>query len=707
MNISRREFFKSLLALAGTPLYRKLLAGGGIGALLTALTPTPARAVGPISPYSPFGFDWGVRFRQTANFVDQVAEEAEGDDYNLGTAYGAGHYAGFPNQGFTALTDLSAANFTVGTLGLPLDPRNAGSVRNANNGTQSAFQMDLSDSGAADPDGTRTFAIIVALGQAGTSAPNTANFTELVDGATAGGIVLATRDGNPTSNELGRFGGSGFGGAAQTGLPLVTPLSGNLLGWPNSIKPEVYTFASDLLTIRLGPGTPPGSRSGDSCISYIRVRRVHPSLLSNTAIGYAAKAQWETQMRRVGYHFRYYANSDRNFHLKAAQITAEPTLLEKYNLSAIFLGGASPAYYDALKVWCQIYAYTGDPAARAMCDSAFTVAVPYLNQFFEGPAPNGREGEVITLNLFTTGMRMYHDLLVEENGSENATSLLAKSTAIDLRRRCGYSDDAEMVPGHPNRAVLFNANASGLRESSYPLTAHIDAELLGHPPSIYLTDYRDILFNLINHICVTKDFIGLGGTYPGQYNIQPFQLANGLVGLIRYAEHTGDMSVLGPIRSAIDFLWDYCWVPNMPGGLATDTAFGYHLHKSSGGGAALPFNFPADAEAGISAHWLNLLIVQPWGWYYHHTGDTTIRDQAIAIFSGGVVPTSPNSTSVSATYDGGPVGKTFNQNYVKSFEFVEWMDMALASASGAKTLGLGAGKTLSIKAGKSLSIKAE
>jgi hypothetical protein len=126
------------------------------------------------------------------------------------------------------------------------------------------------------------------------------------------------------------------------------------------------------------------------------------------------------------------------------------------------------------------------------------------------------------------------------------------------------------------------------------------------------------------------------------YN-KPFMV--GLVNdaMIKYsATYSADRRIPGAVQRSVDYMWAKDWNP-------TARAFIY-----------LDGPCPGYDERQVPAPDLNNIIVTGFGWVYQQTKQITFRDQAEAIFGGGV----------SQAWLAG--SKQFNENYTTSFHYLRY-----------------------------------
>jgi hypothetical protein len=278
-------------------------------------------------------------------------------------------------------------------------------------------------------------------------------------------------------------------------------------------------------------------------------------------------------------------------------------------------------YYDAIRVFLEAEAYTGDSKWGACADKA---KVAYRDTYV---LPNN--GAVPGYWNFTTGLTM--DAITNgDTVSEDAVNALAMHAA--------YSAD-----GTP---LEWIKGCGTSREVAYALRAHINAEKLGADPRPYTTELVDVALGHIDQWFISKTYRCPADCDPaeaaGTYYIQPFMVGLTTEALIMWEEKTGDPRVQPAIEVALEWLWTHAWVPENKG-------FWYDNWVANPDDP-----FPATGGAPD----LNQLIAPAYAWLYRRTCDPAWLERADQIFQGGVE---------GAWLDG---SKQFNQNYCWSFEFV-------------------------------------
>ena len=290
-------------------------------------------------------------------------------------------------------------------------------------------------------------------------------------------------------------------------------------------------------------------------------------------------------------------------------------------------------YYDAMAVYLQFYQHTGDAKWWSCAQAAKA-------QFRDNYVLRSDvHGQVPGYWNFTTGLVMDYQI----NGDETS-----KFAAILLSQNASYASDSAPLE--------WSASPALSREVAYAIRSYLNTEKLGVPRRARLADLVNQAFSHIDQWFISKSYRTPEDTEPanlrGQYYIQPFMVGLTLDSLIMYYDATSDPQerarVVSNVQISLDWLWANSWV-------AADRAFWYENEVPD---ASVPFFEKRGAPD------LNLLIAPAYAWLYKITGNTTYRDRGDQVFSGGVQ---------GAWLDG---IKQFNQNYVKSFDYVKWRQEA-------------------------------
>jgi hypothetical protein len=311
----------------------------------------------------------------------------------------------------------------------------------------------------------------------------------------------------------------------------------------------------------------------------------------------AVKALWESQMTTEG--ARHCAN------LAAAKNGPLDQALDA-------------TYYDMARVMYQIADYTKDPKWLACAaDAVFVYRDRYV---MTAVGYGGAVGAVPGHWNFTKGLRMDFERRRDKK-SKQAVILLSMNAA-------GAS-----VPLGPSFAPTF----ASIREVSYYVHAHIDAEALEAARRPWHTESVARLFQYLDQYVDPAQW--------GERQVAPFMA--GLLGeaLIREWDITKDARTVPALKKLADFLWNDAWIE------ASQSM--RYLQNPAVGAAGGP-------RSTIGSPDLNLLIAPMYAWLWAQTRDVKYRDQADALFAGGV----------RRAHLGG--AKQFNQNYRWSFDHVKW-----------------------------------
>ncbi len=239
--------------------------------------------------------------------------------------------------------------------------------------------------------------------------------------------------------------------------------------------------------------------------------------------------------------------------------------------------------------------------------------------------------------IFTHGLRLDY---------QRTGSIKSKDAAQNISLNAPWARDSSCCPAP---AGYNMAGQEYSRELTYALNSYLDTEAMGFPKRKNKDLYLSYAIGHIDQWFVTR------ANPTGPYYIQPFMVGLTMRTLIQaYDEtpaalRTADMlKIPDKIKIAIDTLWNEAWLP-------LSRAFFYATYDKT----------PAPD--------LNLMIAHAYAWYYLQTGNVLYRDRGDQIFSGGVV----------GSYLAG--GKQFNQNYIYSFDYVKWRELADSIYSGGGT----------------------
>lgn len=297
------------------------------------------------------------------------------------------------------------------------------------------------------------------------------------------------------------------------------------------------------------------------------------------------------------------------------------------------------SYYDAINTFYNIKDYTG---AAAWVTTGAPKAYAALVTYYMIPG-----GYVVPGYWnFTTGLaKMW---LVDANAT-------AQNDVVQLSTLASYAREV------PNTLTeLRDPNLS--RENAYAMIAHINAELCGEARRSRLTTLLDNALNYhIEGWCVdlTADYF------------RPFMGALTAWALIQYYEEIDeDSRILPALITMADYMHDTCW----------DAAENSWNYTDRDVGSTDPMDLDPQPD-------LNLLIVPYLGWLYSKTFDTKWKTRGDLAFDGGVAIYDSGGFHQGGAYLGGMTaagisGKQFNQSYMWSHRYLEWLAIGDAGASG-------------------------
>lgn len=287
------------------------------------------------------------------------------------------------------------------------------------------------------------------------------------------------------------------------------------------------------------------------------------------------------------------------------------------NLS--FDGKLASTYYDAQWVYYRIYKYTGD---RKWFDCAQAAEAIYRDQYV---VPSN--GNVPGYWNFTKGL--LEDYL--QTGDSRS-----KDAVISISKNGAFGIDATPLSS--------TADSTMSREVAYNMLTYMNAEELGQPRRSRLGELKN---QAIDHL--KQWFVSKNAPY-----IRPFMVSLTAHALIEYNERIGDARILPLLKIAADSMWANLW-------MADKGSFKYtNVDTAQFSPSAFAYN-TGGTEAAPD---LNLLIAPLYAWLFHQTGEIKYRNQADAIFNGGVT----QAYLVN--------GKQFNQSYRLSFDYIKWRSEA-------------------------------
>ncbi|MEI7904967.1 MAG: gliding motility-associated C-terminal domain-containing protein [Candidatus Firestonebacteria bacterium] len=273
-------------------------------------------------------------------------------------------------------------------------------------------------------------------------------------------------------------------------------------------------------------------------------------------------------------------------------------------------------YYDGIKVYYQIAAYTGD-------DKWLEGVKSNLKTYRDSGVMPAR-GRIGGWRLFPHGLKMDY-LKTGDTKSREAIILLAKNGAFANMR----AERAKMANVALSRETAYNINcwqtARELDEPGFGEDAFIDVAL-GH-----LKTWSDWLKNPSQKFPTS---------FSDSTGYQPFMFALTCEALIRHAESkfagsSRRQQIVESIKETAELTFKAAYQPQ-------SEALWYESNKK------------------VAAPDLGLLICPLYGWLWHRTGDGKFRDMGDKLFAGGVKGAFLNG------------GKQFSQNYRWSFDFVKW-----------------------------------
>jgi hypothetical protein len=184
--------------------------------------------------------------------------------------------------------------------------------------------------------------------------------------------------------------------------------------------------------------------------------------------------------------------------------------------------------------------------------------------------------------------------------------------------------------------LSYTKSAEDSREVAYTILSYLTAEKLG-------VSRRTRLKSLVNQ--------GIGHLRAWRLGraeyVRPFMVGLTMQSLISYDQVNPDRRVRSEVFKMLSWLWRRTWNRRAE-------SFSYTDRVTETGGTN-----PAPD--------LNLLIAPAFAWAYHLTGKQVFRERGDQVFLGGVKNAWLNR------------GKQFNQNYLWSFRYIKFREMAVAS----------------------------
>ncbi|MEI7904251.1 MAG: hypothetical protein WCI43_02415 [Candidatus Firestonebacteria bacterium] len=310
----------------------------------------------------------------------------------------------------------------------------------------------------------------------------------------------------------------------------------------------------------------------------------------------------------------------------ATIISAQPTTANHSTCAAPgcdILNEALLWYYDGNRVFHQISAYTSNTAwltIAAKCRGYYRdyLTCPVVNHYVDG------------WRNFTKGL--YFDWI-------NLGDATSKNDAILMAKRGKFSQIVHASDYHQ-----WDNNVDVSREIAYAINAWHVARDLGDPAFSGRDPYLDIAYNQLD-LWATYLAGYPGSTYPsaetGKY--QPFMFGLTAEALITVYERTDTNQA--DKNKILQKLKDVAL-------LTYNKLYNDAWHS-------FPQNTGVSNSAAPS---LNLLVVPPYGWLWHETGDNQFLTMGDKVFGDGVVYGWPEVWG----------GKQFSQNYRWSFDYVRW-----------------------------------
>jgi hypothetical protein len=306
--------------------------------------------------------------------------------------------------------------------------------------------------------------------------------------------------------------------------------------------------------------------------------------------------------------------------------------------------------YDRERVWFQLYDYTGDTfwnTCAQIAEAAFRDSYVIRG--------NGAIPEQFN---YTDGLRMDYERTGDVT-SRNAVNLMRQNAPY-----CTVSFINATNAGQRSLAIRILVNC---------LEAHWNADLLGFTPTAAQATakaaHKEALYGAIEDLVINRTAVCTqsgctgDGVPLGKHYIQPFVHAGlACAGMIRDFEATGDARAVPYCKAALDMAWDLSWRGANP----ATKSFSYVTHADDAA-------FTINVGQGNPSPDLNQFFSWPLMWIYQQTGDTTYRDRADVVFSGGVTQS-----------QGEQGAKQYNQIGRESFKYV----IAREAAAAAPVIGV-------------------
>lgn len=298
-----------------------------------------------------------------------------------------------------------------------------------------------------------------------------------------------------------------------------------------------------------------------------------PSIDGNTDL--TAFAQWQADMLSFGETYGSYMDANKN--------SSYPGELDEFgNPTYAFDELLNRVYYDADRVFQNIYDYTGDSKWLTYASAARTIYDIYLVHY-DYAAQGYRK--------FTEGPRRAWQ---RNNGDTQAAAMVN-----GLANLGAYSPDS--VP------LASTASEAFSREVAYNMMSYMDQELIGEP-------HRNRLEDMLEQVLGTGGHIEQWFVTGPPANFAPFMFALTCEALIRYYnEQSQDSRIIPAIVLGADWIWDNAWSTEYE-------KFPERLNE--------PF-----WEYGSE---LSLLICPLYWWLYLQNGDSRHKTRGDTIFNTGM-----------------------------------------------------------------------
>lgn len=249
-------------------------------------------------------------------------------------------------------------------------------------------------------------------------------------------------------------------------------------------------------------------------------------------------------------------------------------------------------YYDATRVFYQIADYTGD--ARYI-DAALAANHVYRDRYVK-PNNGGAAGHWI----FPHGLAEHYRRTGDQE-SKDQLILLSNNAA-------GTQD---YLP------VSYGEDVGGSRELAYCLMSYLQAESIGAP---HRPRTEPVATAALGHI----EQWTIPDPRPKFLYIRPFLVGLTCEALIEYEAQTGDPRVLPAVKSALDWMWEHCWLEENQVFSYTDIETSQYVEVSSG----------TVASVASAAEFSGNPELQPWNDFYNAGPDGTVLTFKSGVLAG-------------------------------------------------------------------------